>query len=279
MFSQIPYMDVPQHPGNYYTFGTYTPPNAVPIPPNTNPPVMAELIAKRIVAKRPFLCRMDFEDFVASLLPCSPNDPPDLTPPAVIPDIHYPLGAIYYAIQKRISGTAGLNGEISLSQFMEIPGLPENDYPDGKVNPYKGSNSPASMATRFKFFVGENTTGGTYCPPRTQCTLTVKAFNNFLNSVSTSPGPAFKATVLMQTGVQGAPNAIVMNFNANDAYSPAQVRLGGDDVYDPVNHCINAGPNGICESAVFGYSYYSHDYGGKVPNEYKPARLINQPNP
>ena len=260
MFSQIPYTDavdamgIPTdtfalHVSRCHAAKTY----------------YAELFAKRIVAKRPFLSRMDFEDFLASLLVGTSTDQNTY------------LGAINYAIGKRISG------EIRLAQFMEMPGLPEGDYTDSTgatvlaVNPYKGANTTLNMQARFNFFlndissVGQTITVGT----RDQCALTVKALNNVLNSVSTSPGPSFHCTVVLPIDLPGATshgaNAVAIQFDPTDTYSPSFVRLGGDDVYDAANHRINAGPNGIVETGVFGYSYYSHDYAEQY---YKPIRYM-----
>jgi hypothetical protein len=269
LLSQIPAYD----PVNKVdrTFATYFPANVAPIPPNTQSPCLAELIAKRIIAKRPFLCRMDFEDFVATLLPGDGTN------------VETPFGAIKYAVLKRYEPT--INGvvrpELSLSQFMEIPGLPEGDFRDSngnvtRSNPYKGSNTKLRMAQRFEYFASDNKVAGDpnsglLTPSRTDCMLTVRTFNNLLNSVSSSPGPQFKVKqLLMRPGDTGAANAVVMSFETNDAYSPLVIRPGGDDYYDANTHEVKAGPNGIAETAIFGYSYYSHD--NVPPSEYRLIR-------
>lgn len=256
MFSQIPYSDT-------LTFATY-------FPAGVGTPCYAELMAKRILAKRPFLSRMDFEDFAASLLPGDPTDSTTLSPAFLIK----------YALGKRI------DREISLAQFMEIPGLPEGDYVDGTgafvdTNPYKDSNTRQRMMNRFQYFL-DDPSGS---PTRLQCVLTVKAFNNFLNSVSTSPGSSvnvYNYTQLIAPGIQGAANAPeIQGVTAGVSFSG--IHLGGDDAYmydtsTPAKIIgINTGPNGIAETQISGFSYYSHDFGGRVPNEYKPARLLTDP--
>ena len=254
MLSQIPYSDT-------LTFATYFPAGA-------GTPCYAELIAKRILAKRPFLCRMDFEDFIASLLPGDPADGTTLSP----------VFSVKYALAKRI------DREISLAKFMEIPSLPEGDYTDTNgafvdTNPYKDSNTRQRMMNRFQFFLDDSGSPVT----RVQCVLTVKAFNNFLNSVSTSPGPSvnvYNYTQLIAPGATGAPNAPeIQGVIAGVSFSG--IHLGGDDayIYDASNKIIgiNTGPNGIAETQITGFSYYSHDYGGRVPNEYRPARLLTDP--
>src|SRR5262249_28360252 len=136
---------------------------------------LAELIAKRIILKRPFLCRMDFEDFVATLLPDDPMNP---STPA-LPNLNTPFGAIQYALARRYEPT--INGaivpELTLAQFMEIPGLPEGDYTDAngnflRTNPYKGANNKLRMMARVNYFVSDvDQHGNPLTVQRQHCTL------------------------------------------------------------------------------------------------------------
>ncbi|MEI6234888.1 MAG: hypothetical protein WCT04_17675 [Planctomycetota bacterium] len=251
MLSQIPYSDTP----TIVPFGTYFP----TIAPANN---FAELLAKRIIAKRPFLSRMDFEDFVATLLPGTTTD------------MNTELGAITYALSKRI------DKEISVAQFMEIPGLPEGDYGDGTANPYKGSNTLVNMTARFNYFLTDSDLSGGVITlgTRDQCKLTVKAFNNLLNSVSSSPGPSvnvYNYSQVKAAGTTGASKQLEISGDDTLKYVP----LGGDDefIYDASNKVtgINTGVNGIAETQIAGFSYYSHD-ASNPQNAYKPIRFNSQ---
>src|SRR5205085_12359687 len=125
---------------------------------------------KRIIGKRPFLSRIDFEDFVASLLVGDPTDP------------NTPVGAIHFAIPKRIDHaddpSSSMRGEIRLSQFMEMSGLQEYD------SVYHDCNTAVRMAQRFEYFLQDDKVDPNAppnpnpMPNRINCMLTVKAFNN-----------------------------------------------------------------------------------------------------
>ena len=130
------------------------------------------ILALRIVAQRPFLCRLDFEDFLAALLPG------DMSPPVIT--FTTDLGAINYAIGKRT------DKELTLSQFLEIQGLDENQLLLSNPNhPYLNANTVAAMQKRFNFFAN---------PPSLPLPLlpkpllkNVTEFNNIANSLFTLP--------------------------------------------------------------------------------------------
>ncbi|HLX62462.1 MAG TPA: hypothetical protein VKX17_14385 [Planctomycetota bacterium] len=221
----------------------------------------SEALAKRIVGKRPFLCRMDFEDFVASLLPGNPTDGTT------------PVGAILSALQKRVEvqrpdGTMAT--ELRLSQFMEIAGLPEGDYPPDangnvKLNPYKDANTKPRMITRFNYFLDDS---DTTIPTRSDCVLSVKAFNNVLNSLSACPNAGLNAYNVRQVIPGGTTGLNAGDVIISSTGNLGNLHPGGDDTISGNN--VVAGPNGTAETELFGFSYYSHDYAAQ---EYKPNRL------
>ena len=142
--SQIPAYDSlhPQSPNPALTFGTKM---------DAMSNSLAHRLATRIVAKRPFLCRMDFEDFAAAHLP------------GVITNRNTPLGAIHYAIPFR-SDPSHPNGTIELTpnQYLEIPGCFISPTAfmayawflnPGIPNPNTGlAADQRSMLGRFEFF-------------------------------------------------------------------------------------------------------------------------------
>lgn len=242
------------------------------------------LLARRIVAKRPFLCRMDFEDFAASLLPGTLNAL-DAADPAALST---PVGMVNFAMSKRGVVNPGNPlmrlPEISLSQYLEIPGLPEDDvapnatYPEGFKVRYKKANWPERMGQRFTYFYDDmaKSDDSLPMPTRAECLLSVTAFNNLLNSLSTSPGPSQKYDVLMPTGSGSTATAyqVVLRPAVGTSSNLDHIMLGGDDTFEfdanGVAIAVRSGKNGVAETTVFGYSYYSHDY---TEQDYKPALL------
>ncbi|MGD0090249.1 MAG: hypothetical protein ABSE73_10035 [Planctomycetota bacterium] len=181
--SQIPAYDAtsPQTPSALLSFGGN--PTAVPPIPAKNvgtkadgtPCSLANWLAVRIVAKRPFLCRMDFEDFLAAQLGGS------------ITDQATPLGAIYAAILARVDPTRP-DGKIELSvqQYLEIPG---NSQDLASYTAYGNCLLPHNMQARFQFFAVDNPgTPPTYSHvlsnnATAKIFLEMKELNNVMNSV------------------------------------------------------------------------------------------------
>ena len=203
-------------------------------------PDRAVAIAKRIVAKRPFLCRMDFEDFLAAHLIGNINeaslggpytDPGSLTIPddSVFNDDTNPLydsisfvRAIYFAIPRRWGADNTLTEpgldtfhkpELSLQSYLEIPGVPDN-APEYKatINGLPSyPNFPSFQKARFEYFFADDVNA-----PRSAALLTPKEFNNFANSICTAsytddvqkipanaPGPLDDGDIIIAPGPNG----------------------------------------------------------------------------
>jgi hypothetical protein len=106
---------------------------------------LAFRLALRIVAKRPFMCRMDFEDFAAAHLPG------DLTGTNAAST---PLGAINFAILKRGSDPTQPTSqiELSLQQYLEMAGNSQDPISYASYAPFL---TPARMQERFAFFAND----------------------------------------------------------------------------------------------------------------------------
>jgi hypothetical protein len=308
--SQIPAYDPANPSSNAMTFGMKDHPGFLPTRYS-----LAYRLAKRIIAKRPFLCRMDFEDFAASLLVGD------------LGNTDTPVGAIKNSIVLRKDPAKADDWtELTLHQFLEMPGV--NDPATAATYlPFIGAGK---MTERFNFFANDD--GVPAEARRGDALLEVREFNNLLNSlfnkgyvgteIQTIAGDDRQATAPGGIGVvvihPGADN--VLNINkanlGNDDLLGEVLSLGpngrldctlaGDDVLvqadgyvspgpdnvlqtrpsgspppgadDVVVEAILAGPNGIADTSIFGYSYYSHDY---TPQVYKPFRYdtTNASNP
>lgn len=140
------------------------PPEPVEHRPDAN---LANALAARICVKRPFICQIDFEDFLAAHLPGNPGSPADLSDEAT------PVGMIYMGIDKRES--------LPVSQHLGLAGPVELTSPDDLNNHplYRTCNKPGFMKKRFEFFRQDDTGA-----PIANAILSQFAFNNILNSVS-----------------------------------------------------------------------------------------------
>ena len=239
-------------------------------------PQRAWNIAKRIVAKRPFLCRMDFEDFLAAQIAS------DITsPPAALPDdtvlaadsdssiwlLPEPTVLIYYSIGRRwgpgrwpeVYPAANNSNmqfknpaltappapvvdlskpEISLSQYMEIPGLLDTDPV------YINVNTPAYQKKRFRYFYDDATDA-----PHSAGLISPKEFNNIVNSlttigqnddvqlVETGAAPATPGTVAITPGL----NAVLETQPLGDDVIVKHIVLGLGSTTLPVNDDIKVG--------------------------------------
>jgi hypothetical protein len=236
-------------------------------------------IAKRIVAKRPFLCRMDFEDFLAAHLMGSEDDatlaPPDdaLTNVPDIDDTATPYVArIYYAISKRWGSGHTLTDplfqspELTLEGYMEIPGITTANSPELAMTigaEQVWPNDPRYQKLRFDHFFLEDTNA-----PRASALLTPKEFNNFANSICTASytddvqkSPANSTGLLPDDVVIGpGPNGTLETAPQGDDYLMSEIRLGdtstttetGDDVadfdFDLGEFVIRPGPNQVLDT-------------------------------
>lgn len=127
-------------------------------------------LAKRICAKRPFLCRMDFEDFLAAHLNSDTSasaaaDPLNATPPTTA------VNAVYQAIL--------LREYPPLTNMMEIfSGTTLVPFDD--EHPVYGVLRKADyQQNRFVWFREEDSLA-----PRANAYIDLKAFSNLLNSLS-----------------------------------------------------------------------------------------------
>ncbi|MCK6473762.1 MAG: hypothetical protein L6R28_18720 [Planctomycetes bacterium] len=118
-------------------------------------------LAKRIVAKRPFLCRVDFEDFLAAHLNADPTAAPDDVTTATAT----PGGMIWQAMPKRAYP--------ALADLVELPGIAA-DHPVFRV-----FFDAAWQRKRFEWFRKDDTLA-----PVAGALIDAKAFNNLLNSLS-----------------------------------------------------------------------------------------------
>jgi hypothetical protein len=146
----------------------------------------ASCLAKRICAKRPFVCRIDFEDFLAAHLNTDStgtkiDDPKDGTAGP-----QSPVRMIYLAIPKReytdAKDTTDPRKVLTLSQLMEAP------VADTEAQ-YTWLRSATAQQSRWLWF-RENDAAAplVFTDPvsgqKSTAFLSVKAFNNILNSIS-----------------------------------------------------------------------------------------------
>jgi hypothetical protein len=239
-------------------------------------------LARRIIAKRPFLCRMDFEDFLAAHIRGSyePVIGINLTPPGTLsvpPAVDYTTDEVsivhmlYYAIDKRIGtggvtaapdGTAYDGSELTLSQYLEVPGVPETPTRPEVYKRIIGGipawpNDPRYQKARFEFFYGSDTERGTL--DAEGALITPKEFNNIINSVTSVYAcddvqeqfpDRYSHTVALP------PSTIVVSAGPDGTLNTYPQ---GDDVLDLATKTITAGPNGIPETWIAANrpSYYS----------------------
>lgn len=225
-------------------------------------------LAKRIVAKRPFLCRLDFEDFLAAQIG---DEWIDDLPGEITGDPEDSMvSLIYYAMDKRAEKADG-SPELSLAEYLEIPNLPDD-------NPlYQGVNTRDWQKKRFKYFNAGLTdiAPGEYGDAR----LTLRAFNNLLNSVSSgdemssddvqeeAPGTAGLPpdTMVISVGDNGeletapAGDDVLIQYirAANVGDDPLSLPgLAGDDVYDAGTKTIRPGPDRTLQTPKVGTDIY-----------------------
>lgn len=144
----------------------------------------ASYLAKRICAKRPFVCRIDFEDFLAAHLNVDPtgtiiDDPRN---GATVPQP--PVRMVYLAIPKReytdANDTTVPRTVLTLSQLMEAT-VTDTD------SRYTWLRSAADQQSRFLWFRDLPLYADSTAPLSDaggNAFLSVKAFNNILNSIS-----------------------------------------------------------------------------------------------
>jgi hypothetical protein len=265
-----------------------SPPNTVPLEKNV--PVaggrsMAYYLAKRIIEKRPFLCRMDFEDFLAAQImgtagywgdlqdrsnsanpmdipadligtgpnPMWVNDPTYWNDPSTPPPVAHLL---YFTIGRRlgpgnttfaIPPTAATDPEfntyqwfqtnlanfftkpeLSLSQYLEIPGVPDSPAPKMFTLPSTTytANTPAFQKARFRYFFGSPIERDRIVNVE-QSLITTKEFNNIINSVT---------SIFVNDDVQAAfpGDTVAVGATVVTAGPDGQMSTTpqGDDVYD-----------------------------------------------
>jgi hypothetical protein len=200
-----------------------------------NFPGRLDNLAKRIVSKRPFLCRMDFEDFLAAHIKGNiansppygsggqpdniPDDqspfnsaPPDLTTPSK----GYFVSYIYFALDYRwgsqvlaamappppATPTVPIqlgSPELSLQEYLEIPStmiLPQPYADTSLPAPGNTPNYPAYQKKRFLFFYTDYLGD---LATRENASITPKEFNNLINSISTSDSTLIKQAITPYT--------------------------------------------------------------------------------
>ena len=141
--------------------------------------VKASYLAKRICAKRPFVCRIDFEDFLAAHLNANPAGPAD-DPTADVTPLT-PVRMIYLAIPKRnyVDAKAPLV-TLKLADLMEAP-VSDSDPR------YAWLRNAAEQRSRFLWFRDLPSHADPAAPISDaggNAFLSIKAFNNILNSIS-----------------------------------------------------------------------------------------------
>ncbi|MCW8131716.1 MAG: hypothetical protein KIS92_15325 [Planctomycetota bacterium] len=138
----------------------------------------AAALAARICAKRPFLSRMDFEDFLAahvnSKAPAVAGDVDDmLAAPAT------PSGMLYLAMEKR-DVTA-----ITPVVFLDLDQYAIDNTQFVAAHPeYANIATPTFMKDRFKFFREDDAVAKLFTDASNNALLTSKALNNLLNATS-----------------------------------------------------------------------------------------------
>jgi len=140
-------------------------PIPAPVVANTN---KASFLAARVCAKRPFLCRVDFEDFLAAHL-----NSPALAADDYENDPTLPACKVYKAIPKRASRVLPDYVMPSLEALTEVPGITDAHL-IGTV-----LRDPLEQQKRFAFFREDDAQA-----PLVGALISVKAFNNLLNSLS-----------------------------------------------------------------------------------------------
>jgi hypothetical protein len=206
----------------------------------------AERLADRIIAKRPFLCRLDFEDFLAAHLRGKydyTTGTVDITDPGQR-TLAFPTATevdsgtvsliemIRFAIPRRWMGSASImtvNKELSLSEYLEIPAASITDPKQFEVK-IGGltllPNDPACQLARFEYFADIPDALGV-SDPRGDASITLKEFNNVLNSISNVP----------------AQNDDVQLLKPYHEYDPSAPEQSSDDVV-----VIGPGPNGLLDT-------------------------------
>jgi len=139
----------------------------------------AGALAARICAKRPFLGRMDFEDFLAahvnSKMPVAAADVEDM---AAAPDS--PSGMLYLAIEKRqLPPALNVVTYLDLDQY----GI-DNATFTAKHPEYNAIITTAFMKPRFAFFRADDAIAPLFVDAANNAMLSTKAFNNLLNAVA-----------------------------------------------------------------------------------------------
>jgi len=249
--------------------------------------VRAFSIAERIVLKRPFLCRMDFEDFLAAQIKGDIDKSSDTIDFTVAGDIATPLDAtigstnrvsfvrmIYHSIGKRwgpgytaVPGASaaiedqarfGVRPELTLSQYLETPGVADNDarYQMKIGTNVYWPNHPIFQRQRFAWFADDLTERNNWLSKNSL--LTPKEFNNFINSITAIFVTDDVQNPVAFPGTTGLiPTMIVVSAGTN---SNLETTPQGDDVLNFTTKTILAGPNGIAETwiSVNRPSYYSY---------------------
>ncbi|HYG76337.1 MAG TPA: hypothetical protein VEK08_15130 [Planctomycetota bacterium] len=203
---------------------------------------LARLLANRIVGKRPFLCRMDFEDFVAAHLEGDPGDK------------NTPLGAVEYAIQfRKKQPTGNDHAELNTHQYLEIPGSIVDPPSHGS---YDKLLYPVYMASRFASFRSDTNVS---LPEASHAfvRLNAREFNNLLNSVFThrftsgerqlTPGDDRQVTPSGTTTTPGGIGLVVIHPGANEKLEASP---NGNDVKD--RRIIVSGSDGKLQSKATG---------------------------
>ncbi len=233
----------------------------------------AARLAQRIVSKRPFLCRMDFEDFLAAQIlgtggfsgdqtdASAGIANPDILPPDTDPmwtndptwwDANDPapiVYMIYLNIGRRYgpgnttfpTGTpapAATDPTYAMWTLVQTPELTLSQFLEipgvYDLHPkFHGANWPSSQKNRFRYFFGS-------VAERDQAIaegslLTAKEFNNVINSITT-----IYVNDDAQVGFPGdnvGPGATVITMGTDGAGHPKMnTTPQGDDVYDnPAN--------------------------------------------
>lgn len=251
-------------------------------------------LARRIISKRPFLCRMDFEDFLAahiwgevlvtngifdSTIEYPPTSPANILTQPLEADFAYTpfsgnfpiVRMIYYSMNRRLGrgytplgappplstepdknparnadlSNYGVQAELSLSQYLEIPGIPDPnttttlDHFKLVVSPteWYWPNEPYYQKRRFEFFVSD-TQGSDLGVTRDMSKITPFEFNNIINSVT---------SVFLNDDIQTTPLGTPTTGTVIAAGDDKQLQTSpqGDDV---VGKGIFPGPNGLLDT-------------------------------
>lgn len=233
-------------------------------------------LAARICARRPFLCRIDFEDFLAAHLPqvfgVALSDAANANQPA---------GLIYRALAAR--QVAG----ISIAEMAEVP-----EFADPRTC-YSVIRDPVKLQERFEFFRKDDATHA----PITNAILSIRQLNNLLNSISgMRRALPFEKEAMGSRAVSpyhGIDNPTPVKF-ATSASLPApliadrQYWLRRDTEHYLTVHLTKADAeananvvaltsNGLGSILRFGWSYYSLDRY-MLPNAGDPGTVQDIPD-